>query len=109
MRRKLIIVLIFCLQSFFNYAQVKTTNGELLTPTPPMGWMTWNYFADNIHEKDIMEIADAMVSSDMLKAGYQYIFIADGGREAGINTTTLFLMQQNFHQVLNHWPMVILR
>lgn len=47
MRRKLIIVVIvviFCLQSFFNYAQVKTAKGELLAPTPPMGWMTWNYF-----------------------------------------------------------------
>ncbi|MBI1782300.1 MAG: glycoside hydrolase family 27 protein [Sphingobacteriales bacterium] len=43
-----------------------------------MGWMTWNYFAENINEKDIKEMADAMVSSGMAKAGYQYIFIDDG-------------------------------
>lgn len=81
MRRKLtivVIVVIFCLQSFINYAQVKEATGELLAPTPPMGWMTWNYFAENIHEKDIREMADAMVNSGMSKAGYQYIFIDDG-------------------------------
>lgn len=43
-----------------------------------MGWMTWNYFADRIHEKDIREMADALVSSGMAKAGYNYIFIDDG-------------------------------
>ena len=78
MRRKLtivVIVVIFCLQSFINYAQVKEATGELLAPTPPMGWMTWNYFAENIHEKDIREMADAMVNSGMRDLGYQYINI----------------------------------
>jgi alpha-galactosidase len=50
----------------------------LLCSRPPMGWMTWNYFGIDIHEKDIREMADAMVSSGMSKAGYQYIFIDDG-------------------------------
>ena len=59
-------------------AQVKTIDGTLLAPTPPMGWMTWNYFADNINEKDIREMADAMVSSGMLEAGYDHVFIDDG-------------------------------
>lgn len=49
-----------------------------LAPTPPMGWMTWNYFADNINEKDIREMADAMEASGMVKAGYRYIMIDDG-------------------------------
>jgi alpha-galactosidase len=49
-----------------------------LAPTPPMGWMTWNYFWDRIHEKDIREMADAMVASGMAKAGYNYVFIDDG-------------------------------
>jgi alpha-galactosidase len=46
--------------------------------TPPMGWMTWNYFGERINEGIIKEMADAMASSGMLKAGYQYIFIDDG-------------------------------
>src|SRR5659263_206023 len=43
-----------------------------------MGWMTWNYFGDNIHENDIREMSDAMVGSGMLAVGYEYIFIDDG-------------------------------
>ncbi|TDE03265.1 glycoside hydrolase family 27 protein [Flavobacterium hiemivividum] len=43
-----------------------------------MGWMTWNYFADNFNEKDLREMADAMVSSGMLEAGYDHLFIDDG-------------------------------
>jgi alpha-galactosidase len=50
----------------------------MLAPTPPMGWMTWNYFGTDIYEKDIREMADAMVSSGMSKVGWQYIFIDDG-------------------------------
>lgn len=59
-------------------AQSKAIDGSIIAPTPPMGWMTWNYFADNFNEKDIREMADAMVSSGMLKAGYDYLFIDDG-------------------------------
>lgn len=49
-----------------------------ILPTPPMGWMTWNFFAENIHERDIREMADAMVATGMAEAGYRYIFIDDG-------------------------------
>ena len=58
--------------------QVKSSSGEILAATPPMGWMSWNYFADNINEKELREMADAMVSSGMLEAGYKYLFIDDG-------------------------------
>ena len=54
------------------------SRAQILAPTPPMGWMTWNYFGDDINEKDIMEMADAMVSSGMAEAGYKYIFVDDG-------------------------------
>lgn len=53
-------------------------NEKILAPTPPMGWMTWNYFGTDINEKDIREMADAMVNSGMQKAGYNYVFIDDG-------------------------------
>ena len=53
-------------------------NAQQLAPTPPMGWMTWNYFGENINEKIIKEMADAMESSGMVKAGYKYIMIDDG-------------------------------
>ena len=34
--------------------------------TPPMGWNTWNTFANNIDEKLILEAADAMVNEGLL-------------------------------------------
>ncbi len=49
-----------------------------LAPTPPMGWMSWNLMAMDINENGIKEMADAMVSSGMVKAGFNYIFIDDG-------------------------------
>ena len=66
------------LSSEITIAQTKSIQVSLLAPTPPMGWMTWNFYADNINEKDIREMADAMVSSGMLKAGYNHVFIDDG-------------------------------
>ena len=58
--------------------QVKTKENGLLAPVPPMGWITWNFFADKFGEKDIREMADAMEQSGMVKAGYNYIIIDDG-------------------------------
>jgi alpha-galactosidase len=48
-----------------------------LAPTPPMGWNSWNKFACNVSEKLIKETADAMVTSGMKDAGYQYVVIDD--------------------------------
>jgi alpha-galactosidase len=48
-----------------------------LVKTPPMGWNSWNKFYCDINEKLIKEAADALVSSGMRDAGYQYIIIDD--------------------------------
>jgi alpha-galactosidase len=48
-----------------------------LARTPPMGWNSWNKFGCNVSEQLIKEIADAMVSSGMKKAGYQFVNIDD--------------------------------
>jgi alpha-galactosidase len=45
---------------------------------PPMGWNSWNKFRTKIDDKLVREIADAMVSSGMQKAGYTYVNIDDG-------------------------------
>jgi alpha-galactosidase len=45
--------------------------------TPPMGWNSWNHFADRVDDKIIRDEADAMVSSGMRDAGYRYINIDD--------------------------------
>lgn len=48
-----------------------------LAPAPPMGWNSWNKFHCNIDENLIKETADAMVSSGMAEAGYEYVNIDD--------------------------------
>ncbi|MGK2911586.1 MAG: glycoside hydrolase family 27 protein [Sphingobium sp.] len=49
-----------------------------LAATPPMGWSSWNKFAEHIDDKTVRAMADAMVSSGLRDAGYTYINIDDG-------------------------------
>ncbi|MDP3684432.1 MAG: glycoside hydrolase family 27 protein [Ignavibacteria bacterium] len=58
-------------------AQVHSQKFEGLALTPPMGWNSWNKYACDVNEKMIRETADAMVSSGMKDAGYQYVVIDD--------------------------------
>src|SRR5947209_2857449 len=48
-----------------------------LARTPPMGWNSWNKFGCNVSEQLIKEVADALVSTGMRDAGYQYVVIDD--------------------------------
>ena len=59
-----------------GYVPAKAPYGHL-APTPPMGWNSWNFFAQDINEKRIKAIADAMVSSGMRDAGYTYLVLDD--------------------------------
>src|SRR6266852_7907696 len=55
-----------------------------LARTPPMGWNSWNKFAGRVDDPAVRGMADAMASSGMKDAGYQYINIDDtweGGRD----------------------------
>ena len=45
---------------------------------PPMGWNSWNQFAEKTDDRLIREVADAMVASGLRDAGYVYVNI-DGG------------------------------
>jgi alpha-galactosidase len=66
----LVITIAFSLQS--NAQKYKG-----LALTPPMGWNSWNHFACDVDEGTIREVADAIVSSGMKDAGYQYVNIDD--------------------------------
>ncbi|MCD6346536.1 MAG: NPCBM/NEW2 domain-containing protein [Bacteroidales bacterium] len=69
----LLTILIFILHSTFSVLQ-----SQMLAPTPPMGWNSWNCFQADINEQVIKEIADAMVKTGMRDAGYQYLVLDDG-------------------------------
>jgi alpha-galactosidase len=49
-----------------------------LAATPPMGWSSWNKFAEHIDDKTVRAMADAMVSTGLRDAGYLYVNIDDG-------------------------------
>jgi alpha-galactosidase len=69
--RKLLYLLL-CLAST-AFAQ----KWEGLALTPPMGWNSWNTFADKINEKVVRETVDTMVANGMRDAGYVYVVIDD--------------------------------
>jgi len=72
MKKYLLLLMLFSAQQLF--AQKFTE----LALTPPMGWNSWNKFAcDGINETVLRGVADAMVSSGMKDAGYEYVVIDD--------------------------------
>ena len=48
-----------------------------LAKTPPMGWNSWNLFAEKVDDQTVRTMADAMASSGMRDAGYVYLNIDD--------------------------------
>ncbi|GAA4721088.1 cellulose binding domain-containing protein [Phytohabitans rumicis] len=62
-------------------AVLRTSDAQALengvARTPPMGWNSWNTFGCNINETLIRQMTDAMVSSGMRDAGYQYVVVDD--------------------------------
>ncbi len=64
---------------------ITAAQNKPLAATPPMGWNSWNHFAERVDQKAVEAAADAMVSSGMRDAGYVYINIDDtweGKRDA---------------------------
>lgn len=60
-----------------------------LAKTPPMGWNSWNKFQTHIDDTTVRAIADAIVTSGMKEAGYQYVIIDDGWQGARDSDGTL--------------------
>jgi alpha-galactosidase len=50
---------------------------DKLAATPPMGWNSWNHFADKVDDKTVRETAEALVSTGLKAAGYIYLNIDD--------------------------------
>jgi alpha-galactosidase len=70
-------------------ASTQTPVKKLAAPqvalTPPIGWNSWNYFADKVTDQNIRDSADQIVSTGMKDAGYIYVNIDDtweGERDA---------------------------
>jgi len=74
-----LVVLSVLLITMYNtaWSESSSANSSQLARTPPMGWNSWNKFACKVSEQLIRETADAMVSTGMQAAGYQYVNIDD--------------------------------
>ncbi|MGD0682366.1 MAG: glycoside hydrolase family 27 protein [Terracidiphilus sp.] len=58
---------------------------QVVAQTPPMGWNSWNFFAEKVTDRDIRDAADQLVATGMKDAGYVYVNIDDtweGQRDA---------------------------
>jgi len=69
---------------------------SILAATPPMGWNSWNKFACKVNENVVRQAADAMVSSGMKDAGFQYIVIDDCWQTSRDNDGNIVVDSQNF-------------
>jgi len=51
--------------------------GNKIALTPPMGWNSWNCFAEAVDDQKIRSAADALISSGLADHGWAYINIDD--------------------------------
>ncbi|WP_405737064.1 RICIN domain-containing protein [Streptomyces sp. NBC_01537] len=77
-------------------AAVSTTQAAV-TP-PSMGWASWNSFASSIDSAVIKQQTDALVSSGMATAGYQYVNLDDGWWQGDRNDDGTIAVDANL------WP-----
>ncbi|MEV6876685.1 ricin-type beta-trefoil lectin domain protein [Amycolatopsis sp. NPDC051128] len=65
---------------------------------PPMGWASWNSFAAQINFNVIKQQADALVSSGLAAAGYNYVNIDEGWWQGTRDAAGNITVDQN------EWP-----
>ena len=78
------IIAVIVLMAVLTPCRMYSADRTRLAPTPPMGFMTWNSYRQDISDSLIRRIADRMVEGGYLKAGYKYLCIDDcwqGGRD----------------------------
>jgi alpha-galactosidase len=71
--------------TFLKPAATQVPPSLAVAQTPPMGWNSWNYFAEKVDDKGVRAAADQIVATGMKDAGYIYVNIDDtwqGERDA---------------------------
>ncbi|MDB5326834.1 MAG: Alpha-galactosidase, partial [Phycisphaerales bacterium] len=57
--------------------KIRVAVGDRIALTPPMGWNSWNCFAEAVSEEKVRAAADTMVTSGLINHGWTYINIDD--------------------------------
>jgi len=60
-----------------NEKKFRIVVGDQIALTPPMGWNSWNCFANAVSEDRVKSAADAMVKSGLINHGWTYINVDD--------------------------------
>jgi len=68
---------VLALASLTASSQAQSAPPQGAALTPPMGWNSWNFFAERVTDKDIRAAADNLVATGMKDAGYVYVNIDD--------------------------------
>ena len=55
----------------------KIVIGETIALTPPMGWNSWNHFAEHVTGEIVLATAHAMVDTGLINHGWTYVNIDD--------------------------------
>ena len=65
--------------------ELRIVVGDKIALTPPMGWNSWNCWARDVTQEQVLSSARAMVSSGLVNHGWTYINIDDGwqGKRGG--------------------------
>jgi len=78
--------------------EFKISVGDTLALTPPLGWNSWNCFADKVDGEKIRMAVDAMVSSGLIEHGWAYMNIDDGW-QAGRDPAGNIQPNEKFHDM----------
>jgi hypothetical protein len=90
-----VLAIVLAIAATLTGSALRSTPAEAapnnVVTTPPMGWASWNTFAAKINYNVIKAQVDAIVSSGLKDAGYQYVNIDEGWwqgtRDSGGNIT----------------------
>ena len=65
--------------------ELRIVIGDRIALTPPMGWNSWNCWARDVTQQQVLSSARAMVESGLVNHGWAYINIDDGwqGKRGG--------------------------
>lgn len=65
--------------------ELRIVAGDRIALTPPMGWNSWNCWARDVTQEQVLASARAMVEKGLVNHGWSYINIDDGwqGRRGG--------------------------
>jgi hypothetical protein len=92
------VVAAVALSSVISFETPQIEPAAAVVASPPMGWASWNSFAAQINYNVIKGQTDALVSSGLKDAGYQYVNIDEGWWQGTRDTAG------NITVDTNEWP-----